>query len=249
MPGREAPARAEPQLSRAKRARRLLAGVGIRREDSDDELGLEDHPWEWIYEDPSDNSAAPSEQHGPHKSSSSSSSAANGEESRTTAHDTAPSTPSSKRRAAGAAKRKLGRTIVGARMGSFQCRLGDCVLLKAEGQNEAWVGLICEFSEEQTDNGDDDEEDDDDEEEEKHSTMMANIMWFSTEKEIKNKEKKRTDFLQVKNKKFHNFPSPLLGSPFYSFLHPSLPQTARWRIDVGSNELLIEIFAFLLETE
>jgi origin recognition complex subunit 1 len=201
----------------------LLAGVGIRREDSDDELGLEDYPWQWIYEDPSDNSTASSNQHGPHESSSS---AANGEESRAAALDTAPSTPSSKRRAAGMANRKLGRTIVGARMGSFQCRLGDCVLLKAEGQNEAWVGLICEFSEERTDDGDDEEEDEEEEEEEKkHSTMMANIMWFSTEKEIKNKEKKRTDFLQVKNKKFHIFPrlssSILLLLIFYI---PSLPK-------------------------
>jgi len=64
-------------------------------------------------------------------------------------------------------------------MGSFECRVGDCVLLKAEGNNEAWVGLICEFME--------------DEDEGK----VANFMWFSTEKEIRNKEKKRTDFMQV----------------------------------------------------
>lgn len=64
-------------------------------------------------------------------------------------------------------------------MGSFECRVGDCVLLKAEGNNEAWVGLICEFME--------------DEDEGK----AANFMWFSTETEIRNKEKKRTDFMQV----------------------------------------------------
>ncbi|KAL1883863.1 hypothetical protein VTK73DRAFT_7651 [Phialemonium thermophilum] len=61
-------------------------------------------------------------------------------------------------------------------MGSFKCYLGDTVLLKAEGSNEAWVGIICEFIEE--DDGD----------------KAANFMWFSTEKEIRNKEKKRQDF-------------------------------------------------------
>jgi len=69
--------------------------------------------------------------------------------------------------------------ITGARMGSFECKVGDCVLLKAEGTNEAWVGLICEFLEDE--DGD----------------MAANFMWFATEKEIRNKAKKRTDFLEV----------------------------------------------------
>ena len=108
-------------------ARRYLSGA-IFREDSDDELGLEDHPWEWIYED------------GP--------------------------------------KDKI---IVGARMGTFECRRGDTVMLKAEG-NAAWVGIICYFFE--------DEEGEDQE-------KMANFMWFSTDKEIVNK-KKRTDCLEVR---------------------------------------------------
>ncbi|KAK5167998.1 Origin recognition complex, subunit 1 [Saxophila tyrrhenica] len=30
-------------------ARHYLSGGGVLREDSDDELGLEDHPWEWLY--------------------------------------------------------------------------------------------------------------------------------------------------------------------------------------------------------
>ncbi|KAL9068597.1 MAG: hypothetical protein Q9157_006457 [Trypethelium eluteriae] len=107
-------------------ARRYLSGA-IFREDSDDELGLEDHPWEWIYEE------------GP----------------------------------------KSRQIIVGARMGSFECKRGDIVMLKAEG-NAVWVGIICYFF-----------EDEEDEEREK----MANFMWFSTEKEIINK-KKRTDCLE-----------------------------------------------------
>ena len=117
--------------SKAERARRYLSVGGVAREDSDDELGLEDLPWEWIYtKEP--------------------------------------------------AKRPGGeRSIVGARMGDFQCNVGDCVLLKAEGTNEAWIGLICTF-----------EEDDDGE-------KAANFMWFSTEREIRNKQKKRTDALPV----------------------------------------------------
>jgi origin recognition complex subunit 1 len=115
---------------------------GITREDSDDELGTEDLPWEYIYE--SDIVV-------------------------TSAED--------------GASRKRKRTqglnkIIAARTGNFECKLGDTVLLKAEGSNEAWVGLICEF-------GEDDGE------------MSAYFMWFSSEKEIRNKQKKRTDFLPV----------------------------------------------------
>jgi origin recognition complex subunit 1 len=38
------------RAEKAKRAKRLLAGGTVGRDDSDDELGTEDHPWEWIYE-------------------------------------------------------------------------------------------------------------------------------------------------------------------------------------------------------
>ena len=74
---------------------------------------------------------------------------------------------------------KLGR-IEGAKYGGFQCMLGDCVLLKAESAKEAWVALVCEFLE--NEHGDEKE---------------ANFMWFSTEKEIRNKDKKRKDALKV----------------------------------------------------
>ena len=116
--------------TRVDRARRLLSGTGVSREDSDDELGLEDHPWEWIY-------------------------------ARDGGHDA--------------------DRIVGARMGTFQCMLGECVLLKAEGSKEAWVGLICDFVEDMEDDG-----------------KAANFMWFSSEKEIRNKQKKRTDVMPVR---------------------------------------------------
>ncbi|ORY13527.1 P-loop containing nucleoside triphosphate hydrolase protein [Clohesyomyces aquaticus] len=131
--------------SRIEKARRYLTGGAVPREDSDDELGYEDLPWEWIYED-SD-----------------------------AAHDPQDGRGSSKKRKATPAT--LGRRIVGARMGSFQCKLGDTVLLKAEGSH-AWVGIICNFFEDVV-------------EDEK----MAQFMWFSSEREIRNKSAKRTDFL------------------------------------------------------
>ena len=126
-----------------KRAKRYLTGGGVLREDSDDELGFEDHPWQWIYASPS-----------PHQR------------------------PPAKAKVNGEAP---GRKIVGAKMGNFECRLGDCMLLKADmSTNEAWVGIICEFF------------DDGDEE------KVASFMWFSTEKEIRNKQKKRADALPVR---------------------------------------------------
>ncbi len=118
------------QSAKAERARQLLRTGGVAREDSDDELGLEDHPWEWIYADGDQDDGGEDE-------------------------------------------------IFGAQMGSFECKIGDCVLLKAEGAGEAWIGLICDFQE--------------DEDGEK----AANFMWFSTEREIRNKEKKRRDALPV----------------------------------------------------
>jgi origin recognition complex subunit 1 len=78
-------------------------------------------------------------------------------------------------------RRKVaGNAIAGAKLGTFECRIGDIVLLKAEGSNDAWVALICEFVD---DDGDGDK--------------AANFMWFSTEKEIRNKDKKRNDFYWV----------------------------------------------------
>lgn len=122
----------QDSTTRAERAKQYLTFGGILREDSDDELGLEDHPWQWLYSDEKGDS--------PSKSP----------------------------------------NIIGARMGDFRCFVGDCVLLKAEGNKEAWIGLICNFEE--------DEEEDE---------MVANFMWFSTDKEIRNKQKKRTDALWV----------------------------------------------------
>lgn len=78
-----------PEQSRAEQARQILASGAVQREDSDDELGYEDHPWEWIYEDASD--AQISENTTPRKRK--------------------------------AAFTSVGPRIVGARMGSFTCKL------------------------------------------------------------------------------------------------------------------------------
>jgi origin recognition complex subunit 1 len=53
--------------------------------------------------------------------------------------------------------------------------LGDCVLLKAEGSNEEWVGIIMDFQDQE---GEDED-------------MTASFLWFSTHKEIRNKQKKK----------------------------------------------------------
>lgn len=133
------------QSATISRARKLLRGVV--REDSDDELGDEDIPWEWVY------SAEPDtfDQVGRDT--------INGEK----------------------------RTIIGARMGNFDLGIGDCVFIKGEGlQGEAYVGMICEFEEEERGKEDGG-----------GAEMVANVMWFSTEFEVKNKEKKRMDYLPV----------------------------------------------------
>ncbi|KAI1214016.1 P-loop containing nucleoside triphosphate hydrolase protein [Annulohypoxylon truncatum] len=116
--------------------RSSTAVTGVARDDSDDELGIDDHPWEWIYQQ-------------------SQSSVSATKKKRNDQHD-----------------------IIGARMGTFECYVGDCVLLKAEGSNEAWVAIVAGFRE-ADDDGD----------------KAADFLWFSTEKEIRNSDRKRKDFL------------------------------------------------------
>lgn len=141
------------------RARHYLSSGGVARDDSDDELGLEDHPWEWVYTESAPGVEEKDQRRRKNK------------ECVATVQDP--------------------QRIIGARMGTFECRLGDCVFLKAEGaSNEAWIGIISNF-----------EEDEEDEQ------KCANFMWFSTEKEIRNKQRKRTDAMQVRSPAF-----------FYAFL-------------------------------
>lgn len=136
------------------------------REDSDDELGLDDIPWEWIYHNAEEESEG---------------SDGSDLEDDLSAEQLVPTVSTVKKRRVSKCSRRQATPIIGARMGSFECRIGDCVLLKADSNNEAWVGLICEFRQD-----------------EEHG-MSANFMWFSTEKEIRNKGKKRMDFLPVGN--------------------------------------------------
>ena len=150
MPHNRPPASPSAQ-ARASRARQYLTTGGITREDSDDELGLEDHPWQWIY------SLSP------------------------------PATPQK--------KRSKSLEIIGARMGNFECHVGDCVLLKAEGNGEAWVGLICDFVDETEEEDSSDSDDDSGYGEGQGKGMAANFMWFGTEKEIRNEKKRRGDAL------------------------------------------------------
>ncbi|KAM0486787.1 hypothetical protein ACHAPX_000050 [Trichoderma viride] len=68
--------------------------------------------------------------------------------------------------------------IVGARYGDFECLVGDTVMLKAaDGSIGAWVAIVCDFQEDG-----------------ETGEMSANFMWFLTEKEIRNKGRKREDF-------------------------------------------------------
>ncbi|KAL1586939.1 hypothetical protein WHR41_04011 [Cladosporium halotolerans] len=124
------------------KARHYLSGGSVLREDSDDELGLEDHPWDFIYS--SDDKALAG-------------------------------TP---------AVENGSKNIIGARMGDFECYIGDTVLLKAPAGNEAWVAIIYDLSEGEL-------EDDDGE---MVLQKKATMMWFSSEKEIRGKSK-RTDYL------------------------------------------------------
>lgn len=170
MPRKNNDSKEQSDSSKVQRAKRYLSGVGIERDDSDDELGTEDLPWEWIYSEEfkKQQEAAAAEE----------------EEAVVDLLNTeAASTPSGrsgrKRKVTTKPLDNVPPQIVGARMGTFECKVGDTVFLKAEGTNEAWVGLICDFIED--DDGD----------------MAANFMWFATEKEIRNKGKKRTDFLDV----------------------------------------------------
>ncbi|EEP78544.1 conserved hypothetical protein [Uncinocarpus reesii 1704] len=140
-------------------AKLWLTKGGISHEDSDDELGCEDLPWEWIYE--SDTATNDSEQ----------------------LQDDTPRKKKGK-------LSNIARTkkVIGARMGSFECRLGQAVLLKSPEAGKDWAGIICEFLEER----DSDEEDNLG----RGPVKAANIMWFASPDEfLSTRKKKRSDAL------------------------------------------------------
>ncbi|KAK2740900.1 Origin recognition complex, subunit 1 [Onygenales sp. PD_40] len=150
------------------RAKQWLTRGGISREDSDDELGYDDFPWEWIYEDDgADGNKA-------------SGSVDSGDEL-----DCA--TPSKRKSSQRARQRTPARKIIGAKMGSFECRLGQAVLLKSPEPGKDWAGIICAFLE---------EEEEDEEDGTTELVKSATIMWFASPDEfISTKNKKRTDAL------------------------------------------------------
>lgn len=184
MPHKTEAMPARRQAFKVERARRYLTGAGVTREDSDDELGFEDLPWEWIYKSAVED-----------KESAADDTARDDEDAATGLNS---KFRSRKRKASHDRLKASNEEIIGAKMGTFECKVGDCVLLKAEGNNEAWVGLICEFMDD-VDGG-----------------KVANFMWFSTEKEIRNKEKKRKDFMQV----LQNF-AEFKDMPFANFFRTS----------------------------
>ncbi|KAJ5741242.1 ATPase AAA-type core [Penicillium manginii] len=143
-----------PRSATRKRTQKWMTKGALIRDDSDDELGDEDHPWDWIFD------AEPE---------------VNGEQEVKNASPT----KSNRRRSSRPAQKK--RTIIGAKMGSFECRLGQIVLLKSPEAGKDWVGIITEFVEE------------DDEEQEGEVIKNANIMWFAGPDEFLNKQ--RTDAL------------------------------------------------------
>ncbi|KAL4812369.1 P-loop containing nucleoside triphosphate hydrolase protein [Aspergillus spinulosporus] len=110
-----------------KRAEQWMTKGGIIREDSDDELGEEDHPWEWIYDTESDNN----------------------EEAGRGVQAFGETPKSSRRRS-----RQSQRKIIGARTGPFECRIGETVLLKSPEPGKDWAGVITDFLEEEDDEGD-----------------------------------------------------------------------------------------------
>lgn len=144
-----------PKRSRADRARQYLSSGAVQREDSDDELGLVDYEWEWIYEGEDPGNGVDG--------------IIQGDLEKKEELDT----PSRRKKST-----KSKRIIRGARMGSFECKIGDTVLLKSPEAGKAWVGVILHFLEDE-DLG-----------------KAANFMWYSSESEIQDKHKrKRTDFL------------------------------------------------------
>lgn len=165
-PAAEISSRKNRVLNARERAQQWMTKGGLVREDSDDELGVVDHPWVWIYEG-NDKTASSNE-------------AQNG-----TDLSVVPDSPRKPSVARTSSKRR--RRIIGARMGNFECRLGQVVLLRSPEPGKDWAGIITEFLL-------DDEDDDDDDDSE--PVKSANIMWLASPDEfMSTKNKRRPDAL------------------------------------------------------
>lgn len=140
-----------------KGAEHWMSKGGLVRDDSDDELGYDDLPWEWVFEEDTDTGNADG---------------VNGDGGGLSRR---PSRRGSKRR----------RRIVGARMGTFECKLGQAVLLSSPEPGKDWVGIITDFLEEE-----------DEESEDNEVVKSANIMWFASPDEfMSTRNKRRADAL------------------------------------------------------
>ena len=147
------------RLNARERAQQWMTKGGLIRDDSDDELGVEDHPWIWIYEE---------------DRGSGTSKGADSEESTARRDNPSRTTPFRRR-----------RRIIGARMGNFECRLGQVVLLRSPEPGKDWAGIITEFL-----------LDDEEEDERGEPVKSANIMWLASPDEfMATKNKRRPDAL------------------------------------------------------
>ncbi|KAJ9270088.1 hypothetical protein DTO212C5_3827 [Paecilomyces variotii] len=150
-----------PNRNVRERGHEWLTKGGVVHDDSDDELGYEDHPWEWVYE--------PEEEQ-------------DGDQDATdpVQHDT--DSQPRRRRSSRPATRKA-RKIIAARMGSFECKLGQVILLKSPEAGKDWVGIISEFLE-------------DENEDTGEPVKSVNVMWFASPDEfLSTRNKKRADAL------------------------------------------------------
>ena len=110
----------EVKKSGGRQKRKWLTKGGFTREDSDDELGYEDLPWEWVYSNHFTKSQEDEQE--------------------------VEKTPSRKRKASAMSNSSRRMVIVGAKMGNFSVKIGDTVLLKSPEQGKDWAGIICAFS-------------------------------------------------------------------------------------------------------
>jgi origin recognition complex subunit 1 len=121
MPHQTAPL--TPQQNRAnkaERARKLLAGASLQRDDSEDE----DQPWEWIYEKGTDE-----------------------EDEDDSADEDGGDKITAKKRKRPTVSKPQEKRIVGARTGNIKYKIGDSVLLKPPDGGAPWVGMILKFLE------------------------------------------------------------------------------------------------------
>lgn len=140
-----------PRPNASTRAQQWMTKGALVRDDSDDELGVEDLPWDWIYDA---NEQIKEEEN------------TNG-------------SPEKRGRRRSSRPARQQRKIVGARMGQFECKVGEVILLKSPEAGKDWVGIITEFRE---------EEDEDNQDE---MVKSANIMWFASPDEFMGTRNKR----------------------------------------------------------